>query len=48
MPVGNGVGLNINSRFFTEDIPYGLCILRDIGDLIGVKCPMSDRMIEWH
>jgi len=31
MPVEGGVGLNINSRFFTEDIPFGLVILRDIG-----------------
>lgn len=48
MKVGDGVGLNIKSRFFTEDIPYGLCILRDIGRLAGVPTPTSDMMIEWH
>jgi hypothetical protein len=43
-----GVAINTNSRFFTEDIPYGLCILRDIARLAGVQTPTSDAMIEWH
>ena len=29
-PVEGGVVLDVNSRFFWEDIPYGLIILKDI------------------
>lgn len=36
MKVEGGVGLNIHSRFFTEDVPFGLIILKDIGLLANV------------
>ena len=47
-PVEGGVVLDVNSRFFWEDIPYGLIILKDISQMLGVKCPATDFMIEWH
>jgi hypothetical protein len=39
---------NVESRFFWEDIPYGLCILKNYGDVFGVPMPNTERMIKWH
>eukprot|EP01015_Nassula_variabilis_P023881 TRINITY_DN4507_c0_g1_i6.p1 TRINITY_DN4507_c0_g1~~TRINITY_DN4507_c0_g1_i6.p1 ORF type:complete len:210 (+),score=36.52 TRINITY_DN4507_c0_g1_i6:108-737(+) len=38
----------INSRLFFEDIPYGLCILKDLAELLNLSTPAIDLMIEWH
>jgi len=46
--VEGGVALNTKGRFFYEDIPYGLCILKDIARMVGVKTPGFDKMIEFH
>jgi len=46
--IEGGVMINTESRFFWEDIPYGLCILKDIAQMVKVKTPMTDKMIEWH
>jgi len=40
--------LNLNARFFWEDVPYGLCILKDIGRIMGVKTPHMTKQIVWH
>lgn len=40
--------LNTKSRFFTEDIPYGLCVLKSIGDMFGVPVPNVERVLKWH
>lgn len=45
---GEKVTLNLNARFFWEDVPYGLLILKEIGQLVGVKTPNIDRMIIFH
>lgn len=45
---GEKVVLNLNARFFWEDVPFGLLILKDIGELVGVKTPNIDRMIIFH
>jgi opine dehydrogenase len=45
---GKHVVLNTNSRFFNEDIPYGLCVLKNIGDLLKVDMPNAEKMIRWH
>jgi hypothetical protein len=42
------VKLNLNARFFWEDLPYGLVILKDIGDIVGVKTPNIVRNIIFH
>lgn len=42
------VVLNLNARFFWEDIPYGLCILKDIGRIMGVETPHITKQIVWH
>ena len=46
--IPNRVVLNTNSRFFLEDIPFGLCILKDIGRIIGVETPNCTKQIIWH
>jgi hypothetical protein len=46
--VEGGVVPNIEGRLFWEDIPYGLCILKDMASMLGVKTPATDLMIEWH
>jgi hypothetical protein len=42
------VTLNLKARFFWEDVPFGLVILKDIGNLVGVKTANIDRMIIFH
>ena len=44
----NRVVLNKDARFFWEDIPYGLVILKDIGRILGVKTPHCTKQIIWH
>ena len=44
----NRVILNKDARFFWEDIPYGLVILKDIGRILGVKTPHCTKQIIWH
>lgn len=38
----------VNSRLFWEDIPYGLCVLKSIAQMVGLATPQIDRMIRWH
>jgi hypothetical protein len=42
------VKLNLNARFFWEDMPYGLCILKDIGEIVGVDTPNITRNLIFH
>jgi len=42
------VKLNFNARFFWEDMPYGLVILKDIGEIVGVATPNVTRNIQFH
>eukprot|EP01017_Pseudomicrothorax_dubius_P027425 TRINITY_DN315_c0_g1_i4.p1 TRINITY_DN315_c0_g1~~TRINITY_DN315_c0_g1_i4.p1 ORF type:complete len:415 (+),score=83.93 TRINITY_DN315_c0_g1_i4:39-1283(+) len=46
--VEGGVIPDIDGRLFWEDVPFGLVILKDIADILGVKTPAVDTMIEWH
>lgn len=46
--VADGVIPNVESRFFWEDIPFGLCILKNYGDVFGVPMPNTERIIKWH
>jgi len=46
--VEGGVILNLKGRFFYEDIPYGLCVLKGIAALVDVQTPGMDKMIYFH
>ena len=39
------VKFNLNARFFWEDIPFGLVVLKDIGNIVGVSTPNITRDI---
>ena len=45
---GEKVTLNLNARFFWEDVPFGLVILKDIGELVGVETPHINKQIIFH
>nr|CAH17649.1 strombine dehydrogenase [Sipunculus nudus] len=47
-PAGDGLfKVNYNYRYLTEDIPYGLAVIRGIGELVGVNTPTIDKVITW-
>lgn len=39
--------LDVNSRFFTDDIPYGLLVGKWIGGELNVKTPFIEEVIQW-
>ena len=45
---GGKVKLNLNARFFWEDLPFGLVILKDIGNIVGVETPAVTKNILFH
>lgn len=46
--VGDKFIVNVEARIFTEDIPFGLCILKDISEMLELEVPNITRAIEWH
>ena len=42
------VKLNLQARFFWEDMPFGLCILKNIGEIVGVPTPHITRNLIFH
>lgn len=39
--------LDVNSRFFTDDIPYGLLLCKWIAEQLNVSTPNIDEVISW-
>ena len=39
---------DFNSRYFNEDFPYGLCIIKSFCHLAGVKTPIIDKILHWY
>lgn len=39
--------LNINCRFFTDDIPYGLLVAKWVAEKLDVATPFIDEVIRW-
>ena len=39
--------IDYSNRYFTEDIPYGLLIIKSLGLLLGVPTPTIDQIIYW-
>lgn len=44
---GEGWVPDFESRYFTEDIPFGLCIYKGIADIVDVPTPMMDAVLVW-
>lgn len=40
--------VDLRSRMFTEDFPWGLCIIRAYCDLFDVACPTIDQVLSWY
>ena len=45
--VADGYIPNYQSRFFLEDVPYGLVVLKGIAELLGVATPALERVLIW-
>jgi hypothetical protein len=45
--VPGGFTVDVDHRFFLEDVPFGLVILRDLADLVEVKTPYIDEILVW-
>lgn len=48
MSVEGGYIPDWNSRYFTADFPYGLSILVQIADLVGVEAPYMKATLDWY
>uniref|UniRef100_A0A7S1I9B2 Opine dehydrogenase domain-containing protein n=1 Tax=Eutreptiella gymnastica TaxID=73025 RepID=A0A7S1I9B2_9EUGL len=44
---GKGWVPDFENRYFTEDIPLGLCIYKGIADIVGEKTPAMDMVMYW-
>jgi hypothetical protein len=40
--------INVKARIFTEDIPFGLCVLKDLAEMLNVETPYITEAIVWH
>ena len=38
---------DFGNRYFTEDGPFGLAVLRGIAEVAGVKTPTMDKVLTW-
>jgi len=38
---------DFSNRYFTEDIPYGLCVYKGLAELAGVSVPAIDEILIW-
>ena len=48
LPVGeNAFVIDYKARYLSEDVPFGLVVLRGIADLVGVKTPTINEVIIW-
>lgn len=39
---------DFDSRYFLEDFPYGLCILKGFAELVGKPTPYMDCILKWY
>merc|ERR1712147_387873 len=44
-PVERGWEPDFTNRYFTEDIPEGVCMYKGIADLAGVETPVMDEIV---
>lgn len=39
---------DFSSRYFIEDIPYGLCIIKGLALIFGLQTPQIDLILRWY
>lgn len=39
---------DFNSRYFKEDFPYGLCIIKSFCEIVELNTPMIDEILLWY
>lgn len=44
---GNGYVPDVQSYYFTEDVPFGLLIVKGVADIAGVETPHIDAVLAW-
>lgn len=44
---GNAYQVDLESRYFIEDISYGLILIKDIASLFSINTPTIDQVIYW-
>ena len=37
---------NMKDRFITEDVPYGMVLISNLGDMLNIPTPVHDSVIE--
>ncbi|WP_428353990.1 NAD/NADP octopine/nopaline dehydrogenase family protein [Methyloprofundus sp.] len=47
LPQCRGWEPGFSNRYFTEDIPLGLCIYKVVADIVNVATPTIDKVIIW-
>ena len=40
--------LDLKSRYFTEDFPYGLCIIKGFAEIFSCNTPQIDKVLKWY
>ena len=51
VPLNNteqGYTLDLNSRMFVEDYPFGVCVIKDFAIMTGVKTPTIDLLLNFY
>eukprot|EP00054_Salpingoeca_dolichothecata_P013980 m.78387 g.78387 ORF g.78387 m.78387 type:complete len:398 (+) comp20750_c0_seq3:137-1330(+) len=46
--VAGGVVPNAEHRVVQDDIPHGLCVLKDVAEMLSQETPWITKMIQWH
>lgn len=46
-PDGGKYRVDYTNRYFTEDIPFGLLIVKSLGALLGEETPTIDQILSW-
>ena len=46
--VDGGYIPDFSSRYFIEDVPYGLVILKGFAQIAGIKTPYMDKVLNWN
>jgi hypothetical protein len=40
--------IDTNSRYFQEDFPFGLCIIKDFSVIANIDTPFIDKILNWY